>query len=506
MSRDTTLRITARFLSGTYHGRDRDGAPEWPPAPLRLVQALVAAAGSRRTADETAALRWLENRAAPQIVAAEPLVVGAARQVFVPNNSADRATDHEPSRALKVFRPLHLPDGAEVHYLWPLAEGDRTPAEAVARLAGRLRALGWGIDVVAGRGVVESAEAVEGLAGEPWVPVAGEVGEFAGEMRRVPAVGTLESLDRAHDAKASSFEGGSYTPTDRNVVGPAVAYRRGGGPAARPCRAFALIGEEGGAARRWPAAACHVAGQLRHAAHAAALDAEWDDADVSGYVCGHFPGGAESDDRLSYLPLPSIGHTYTDGLIRRVLIAEKPGGDGDRLGRLARRLVGRALRAEGGSDEAAVLVPCPPGDKVVHRYIDRCATWATVTPVVMIGHHTRGSRRNGSLGRDLGDLVELSRGDLLGGAASGLTRRAARIVAAMLEGAGVDLQGVDQVTLGGVPPFPNLPHAARFAVPSNLNGLPRTHVHIKFTRPVYGPLALGAGRFRGLGTFARVAE
>ena len=523
------LCVTARFLAGTYHGRGRDGEPEWPPSPLRLFQALVAAAGDRRTPAEADALRWLERRPAPEIAAAAYTAVGAPRQVFVPNNDADRQTDHAANRALKVFRPLHLPDGAEVQYRWPVDAADRGAAQGVARLAGRLRALGWGIDVVAGRGALAAAGADQTDEGdvELWRPVKGEwVGEIiGGPSLRVPDGGTLESLERIHAAKQGAFAGGSFTPTDRDVHGPARAYRPAAGPPPRPVVAFSLVGADGQPAPAWPATACHVAARVRHAARDAAILAGWPDADVRGYVCGHFPDAAPDpirEERLSYLPLPSIGHAHTDGLIRRVLvtgpivgpIVGPVGGDGGRLENLARRLVGRPLTAETFEGEPtcppsasapcppAVLVPCPPLDKVLLRYCGASRHWATVTPVVMPGHHTRGSRSKGSNGRDAGDPFELSRDDLLGGGRTGLARKAAKLAVALLASAGLAPELVTRLTLTAVPPFPNLPHAGRYVVPQNLCRLPRTHVRLTFATRVAGPLAMGAGRFRGLGTLA----
>ncbi len=37
------LCISATFLDGRFHGRRDGGESEWPPSPLRLFQALVAA-------------------------------------------------------------------------------------------------------------------------------------------------------------------------------------------------------------------------------------------------------------------------------------------------------------------------------------------------------------------------------------------------------------------------------------------------------------------------------
>ena len=59
--------LTVRFLDPvpTFHGRGDGSEPEWPPSPLRLFQALVAASAARwpgsHFGDYAApALKWLE--------------------------------------------------------------------------------------------------------------------------------------------------------------------------------------------------------------------------------------------------------------------------------------------------------------------------------------------------------------------------------------------------------------------------------------------------------------
>ena len=61
------LCITIRFLQPYCHARADQGQPEWPPSPLRLFQALIAAAAghwNERVELRTAktALQWLEQQ------------------------------------------------------------------------------------------------------------------------------------------------------------------------------------------------------------------------------------------------------------------------------------------------------------------------------------------------------------------------------------------------------------------------------------------------------------
>ncbi|MGH9344756.1 MAG: type I-G CRISPR-associated protein Csb2, partial [Terriglobia bacterium] len=87
--------VTIRFLQPFCHGRVNEDALEWPPSPLRLFQALVAASAARwneraELHHAASALRWLEGQDRPIIVAA----VGEPSQVrcrlYVPDNVGDK--------------------------------------------------------------------------------------------------------------------------------------------------------------------------------------------------------------------------------------------------------------------------------------------------------------------------------------------------------------------------------------------------------------------------------
>ncbi len=90
------LGFSFRFLNPAFHGRRDGGAPEWPPSPLRVFQALVAAAAAREGKAKLApavqsALRWLESQGGPVVLA--PAIAerhGALGYCLsVPNNAMD---------------------------------------------------------------------------------------------------------------------------------------------------------------------------------------------------------------------------------------------------------------------------------------------------------------------------------------------------------------------------------------------------------------------------------
>ena len=129
------LHISATFLDSRFHGRGDGGEPEWPPSPLRLMQAIVAAnadrIGTEGPLDQ--ALRWLEQQPPPMIFAPR-CESAAAYCLSVPNNAMDLVGkawtkgnyfgtgDSNPAthRTMKTVRPMRMIEGDTVYYLWPM--------------------------------------------------------------------------------------------------------------------------------------------------------------------------------------------------------------------------------------------------------------------------------------------------------------------------------------------------------------------------------------------------
>ena len=117
----------------------------------------------------------------------------------------------------------------------------------------------------------------------------------------------------------------------------------------------------------------------------------------------------------------------------------------------------------------------PDGDWVRRQYTRASRGWATVTPVLLPGHDDRG-RTERLLWKAFED--------------AGLSPEA-------LAGATVEWRAVGY--RAGVEP------AGRYEVPdkpAEFRTWPRYHVRVRFPTLVRGPLAVGAGRYRGLGIFA----
>ena len=63
------------------------------------------------------------------------------------------------------------------------------------------------------------------------------------------------------------------------------------------------------------------------------------------------------------------------------------------------------------------------------------------------------------------------------------------------------IDGITELSWRGIGFRAGLEPATRYELPDRVNG-PRYHVRVRFAHPVRGPLAVGAGRYRGLGVFA----
>src|SRR5687768_1495170 len=128
------LCISFRFLQPYCHGRGDGGAPEWPPSPLRVFQALLAAAAGTynertRVIQAGPALDWLARLEPPVVLATAGVPSNTRYRLYVPDNVADKVAKSWSSgregtladyRTEKDVRPTRLVDGDSVHYLYRL--------------------------------------------------------------------------------------------------------------------------------------------------------------------------------------------------------------------------------------------------------------------------------------------------------------------------------------------------------------------------------------------------
>ncbi|MDQ5898762.1 MAG: hypothetical protein QG612_2848, partial [Pseudomonadota bacterium] len=176
------LRLDIRFLAGTYSGT------EWPPAPSRLAQALVAGVESTTAPG----LDWLEHQPAPMILATdEP--PGVWRRDYVPLNAT-------PGNVTRNARDRYIRREVEpVAYLWRLADEDaERQAQALIDTASRLTALGSGQDMACAIGAVVSAAPVSLGRQRLWLPGEPHLHTEADQLLQVPTPGLMAELARRH--------------------------------------------------------------------------------------------------------------------------------------------------------------------------------------------------------------------------------------------------------------------------------------------------------------------
>ncbi|NLY02220.1 MAG: type I-U CRISPR-associated protein Cas5/Cas6 [Rhodopirellula sp.] len=495
------LCITVRFLQPWSHGRGEDGGPEWPPSPLRLMQALVAAAAGRwneRSILEhaKAAIRWLEALPPPYIVAAPTVPSSQPYRLYVPDNVADKvaaAWSRGREASIADYRTekdvlSSVIEGEAVHYLYALSQASAPRHDLVDVLTNTARSithLGWGIDMATGDASVLIAEQVGRLQGIRWRPSL-----RGGTPLRMPKPGTLDDLIRKHTDFLNRVTRDGFRPVPPLRVFDVVRYRRQDQPIQRPYRVFELRNIDGSRFRYSHRKLVHIAGMLRHlaieamkASLPAGVDGDW----VEAYVAGHVTEREREHRQLSYLPLPSIGHQHTDPGVRRVMVAA-PLGDDVWLDHVARRLAGQVLKPlrgdEFGGGDPPLLVPMK-GDNVSRRYTDPTDTWHSFTPVILPGHddHKPAKTRK---------LIEIA------------LRQA-------------DVNQPCEFEWGAFSRFPKSLTAHKYdrqksptgyIRPDHLLSQTAVHLTLRFRDglKVPGPLAIGAGRHCGLGLMAGMDE
>lgn len=470
------LNLTVRFLTDRYHGL------EWPPSPARLFKALVAGARTGKPALEwnprwEAALIWLEGLRAPSIEARHK-TDGSRYTMFVPNNSLDGSVN---TRTAKEVAPKilveHSPGEPDVVYRWELPDEEKAKehTSALDELCARLRTLGWGIDFAAASARMER-ELEQHPAMERFTP------DQAGSARlSVPVAGSLADLERSHEKFLKRISPRGIDPYTRAIHFGEARYRGGWSPQRRRWIGFQLEGLGGAPfGKDWEQVQT-VAAWLRHAAGAVLANEELEQSWIDSYVLGHTTD-TDIGRRLSFLPLPSIGHRHSDGRVRRVVLTEPPGvsqADREALDLLKVKLSGFTLTDEGGVARA-VLVPLEPGDWVTRLYTLRASRWETVTPVVLHGH-------NASRGR-----ISVAKTE--------------RLLQQTFEAAGIPANLIANLSFQSAPFWPGSNAAAAIRVPRHLERWPRLHVQVRFREAVEGPVIAGIGRHYGIGLFAARQE
>jgi len=418
------------------------------------------------------ALRWLQEQQSPEIVACVGKISAVPTQFYVPDNSADLLvaswkrgeTDKLPKRTNKVLLPVHL-DGDAVHYLFRLRNDQQHYIDVLNSAARSITHLGWGIDMVAADADVISEEVASELPGVRW-----RVAQSGGVALRVPTAGTLDDVMRKHQDFLYRLDDDGFKPVAPLREFAICQYRPTTDVEPRPYCMFTFLKPDasGNRAFNTPRRTRDVAAWIRHAVSEVCKD--WPD--IATFVHGHGTDGKpntapNSSHRFQYLPLPTINSKLKRvESIRRVLVVA-PTGCNDRIDFIRRRLVGHVLKWK--SEEIGLLNVQPGRDWVQEQYTGTAGTWTSVTPVILDGFDDHNPTKTQKLLRKA--LYN-----------AGITGN-------------VEFDWQPFGFLAGVDP------ARAFIRPEKLNGT-MVHVRLRFTEPMQGPFAIGAGRYRGFGLMA----
>lgn len=512
------LCIAARAIDSPLHARHNGDPKEWPPSPLQLFQALLAAAARRFSAPmfkDTAwpALIWLEERQPPIIVAPAELPKAAYQLARGAHNSLPALLEcgTRPRRCVdrSARAPAPMADitlgtqpstgsadsDCPVYYLWALPSSlppeVRSYLHTLSIVSGGMVALGRAVDLVAGRAQLLSQAEADRLPGQRWLPSADQ----DGSLLPVPTRGTLSALKGQDHATFHRLPaGGGFRPAPPLSVFTTVAYQRTFDPPSPPLALFHFLREDTAFPHAFDPAreGQRLVGMIRRALCLAAQAAGWPTEKIAAMILGHGeqPGTAHQPvctGRFAYLPLPTLpgagpARSRAPSAARRLLLTAFGPDCQAELAWARQALCGRELVNHRSRRCVAILSLLPLSDRLLASYIPRqpASTWATVTPVILPGRDDR-----------LKAKTEL------------LIRKAIRQA-----GFPDELACHARIACCPAPFWPGVDQASAFRVPPRLRVYPRYHVQITWCdrqgRPVLlrGPICLGSGRFCGLGLFA----
>lgn len=212
------------------------------------------------------------------------------------------------------------------------------------------------------------------------------------------------------------------------------------------------------------------------------------EADIERVLVGRKRDGAGAghiEERVRFIPLPSIGHRYADQFIRRVLV-QVPAGPLSELDILW-ALRGRPLFDSATGEVGDTMLAEAVADDMVDRYRGTARTWRSVTPLAL-GSAARRRIEPTRQGEEAKSSTERD-----------TEERAARHgVAQALRHAGIMASPV-RVQVQREPFDVHGTRAERFAAGTRFAKEALWHVEMELDREVRGPVVLGDGRFLGLG-------
>ena len=490
--------VTVRLYEGRYHGLDHRLAREWPPAPARLFQALLAGAarGAEVRATAQAALDWLESLP-PPIIAAPRGTPGESHLSYVPNNDLDAVLAGKRyddavarTRVGKRIQPTLFDAAAPILYCWRVPRGGDHHARALCAMAEGVHQLGRGVDMAWAQGaVVDSDEAERRLLGHGGIVHRPSGGGEGRHGLLCPRPGLRQSLTARFEGMRTRFQaGGTARKPVRAFVQPPRPQLQRIAYAADPHRFVFELREPGARAAyaAWPLSG--AAELVRSARDQAAGHLRTAVPDLGGsierYLIGRDAGEEDKVSRVRVVPIPSVGHEHVAMSIRRLAVRVPQSCP------LAPEDVAWAFAQVAWADDDGVILrelQRVDDDRMVARFERRGRHWQSVTPLVL----PMARRRRVDPGRRIGDAK--------GGAERASEEaRAVTAVRQALRHADVPVP-VATVFVQREPLDRRGARAEQFASGTRFPKEALWHAAITFTESVSGPLLLGDGRFVGLG-------
>lgn len=494
------LVVTVWLHDGRYHGLDRRKAVEWPPAPARLFQALLAGAarGVVVPVETRAALDRLEALP-PPVIAAPRGTPGQTFDNFVPNNDLDAELSKAgrrfeeavaQTRIAKHMRPILFDARMPILYCWHWSTSGDEHVPALRAAAHRLYQLGRGVDMAWAEAEILDEDEAErrlsvhgGIVHRPWG------GEGTGRDLPCPATGLRQSLEARFEGTRARFRDGESAGKKVRLFVQApkprianVTYN------VRP-RRFVFEVRSGGPGDRFAGRPLHdtvgfvEAARDRAAEHLRAALPDLAER-VDRYLIGRNADARDKNSRIRLVPIPSIGHEHVDEMIRRLAVYVPQSCP------LAPDDVAWAFSQVASHDDDGVIVEelqRVDDDRMVRRFERSGRRWSSVTPLALPAARRR--------------RIDPDRraNDLKGGGER--AREEARAVAAVhhaLRHAGVRVRAAD-VRVRREPFDRHGARAEDFAPGTRFSKDALWHATVTFAEPVVGPLLLGDGRFLGLG-------
>ena len=495
---ERALLLTVRLHEGRYHGLDHRQECEWPPAPARLFQALLAGAahGATVPAETLAALDWLQSLP-PPVIAAPHGTFGQGYVSFVPNNDLDALL---PGRRLedavartrvgKRIQPTLFDAEASIVYCWSFADVNGDHASVLCTAANGIFQLGRGLDMAWAEAVtVDSDEGERRVLRHGGVVYRPSTGGEENRNLLCPRPGLLQSLAARFEGMRVRFRAAENTRGSIRVfVQPPRPRLKRVAYSAEP-RRFVFELREAIARAAYAGWALDRAVELVETARDKAANhlrtAVPDFADsIERFLIGR--GAAEADKplRVRIVPIPSVGHEHADMSIRRLTVRVPQSCP------LTPDDVAWAFSQVGWSDDEGVILRelhRVEDDRMASRFERRARCWRSVTPLAL----PLAPRRRIDPRRQVEQAKDGTERAVEEARAVGAVRQA-------LRHAGVSASAV-RVIVQREPFDRRGARAERFARDTRFAKEALWHVSITFAEQVTGPLLLGDGRFLGLG-------